>query len=204
LRPAAQTAAGASADDARWIESQESSMRYSLVRAAVIGVAVLLIAPHEVRAQQKSKPVPATHAEPLTVTVLWDDAMSGKEAGVWMGYLFARMKYVSNNGRQYKNVPGVVQPLYEEEVHARTEAVFIYRDIRSRKPEMAAPYFDELDKVEAAGFMREYVWRYLRSSHWVQPAAPLRDAEFDRWASEHLRTHAVQTRGRIALTRGSG
>jgi hypothetical protein len=186
------------------IRSPLSLIRHAFVRAAAIGAVVLVVAPIEVGAQQKAKPTQATHAEPLTVTVLWDDAMSGKEAGVWMGYLFARMKYVSSNGGQYKNVPGVVQPLYAEEVHARTEAVFIYRDIRSRKPEMATPYFDELDKVEAAGYMREYVWRYLRSPQWVQPTAPLRDAEFDRWASEHLRTHTVQTRGRIALTRGSG
>jgi hypothetical protein len=156
----------------------------------------LLVGSLHASAQQKPKTVGAKHTEPLTVTVLWDDAMTGKEAGVWMGYLFARMKYVSSNGGRYKNVPGVIQPLYDEEVHARTEAVFIYRDIRSRKPEMAAPYFDELDKVEAAG--------YMRSPQWVQPDAPLRDAEFDRWASEYLRTHAVQTRGRIALTRGSG
>jgi hypothetical protein len=146
----------------------------------------------------------AAKTAPLTVTVLWDNAMSGKEAGVWMGYLFARMKYVSSHGGQYPHVVGVVAPKYEEEVHARTEAVHIYRDIRSRKPEMAAPYFDDLDRVEAAGFMREYVWKHLRRPEWQAPASALRAADFDAWAGEHIPSHQVETRGRIALQRGGG
>jgi hypothetical protein len=147
-------------------------------------------------ATQKSAPA----AKQLTVTVLWDDAMSGKEAGVWMGYLFSRMKYVSNHGGKYPRVPGVVTPMYEEEVFARSEAALIYRDIRSRNSSMASPYFEDLVKVEAAGFIREYVWTYLKRPEWTAPSEPLRSAEFERWSRDKLAGHQVQTRGRVALT----
>jgi len=98
----------------------------------------------------------------LTVSVLWDDAMTNQQAGVWMGYLFARVQYVSDHAPEYPNVPGIVQARFAEEVHARSEAVEIYRDLRARKPNMANDYFDELERVYAAGFMSEYVWHYLK------------------------------------------
>ena len=135
----------------------------------------------------------------LTVSVLWDDAMTNKQAGVWMGYLFARVQYVSQHAPQYPNSPGIVAPKFDEEVHARSEAVEIYRDIRARKPEMASEYFNALERVHAAGYMREYVWRYLKRPEWTQPAAQLRDQEFERWTREHLPGHQVETRGQIML-----
>ncbi len=140
-----------------------------------------------------------TRAGQMTVSVLWDDAMTNKQAAVWMGYLFARVQYVSRHAPEYPNVPGVVQARFEEEVHARSEAVEIYRDIRARKPDMATEYFDSLERVHAAGFMREYVWRYLKRPEWQRPAGDLRETEFDRWSREHLTNHQAETRGRVAL-----
>lgn len=135
----------------------------------------------------------------LTVSVLWDDAMTNKQAGVWMGYLFARVQYVSDHARDYPNVPGIVQARFEEEVHARGEAVEIYRDIRTRKPEMANEYFDALERVHAAGFMREYVWHYLKQPEWSAPAGTLRASEFQAWSAQHIPNHRAETRGRIKL-----
>lgn len=178
-------------------------MRRLVSAALTAAVTVALCATAAAASPNSKRPAPQA-SKPLTVTVLWDNAMTGKEAGIWMGYLFARMKYVSNHGGQYARVAGVVAPRYEEEVHARTEAVHIYRDIRARKPEMAAPYFDALDKVEAAGFMREYVWQFLRRPEWAAPNSPLRSVEFEHWARDALRDHRVETRGRIALTHSEG
>ncbi len=142
-------------------------------------------------------------AKQLTITVLWDDAMSTRDSGLWIGYLFARMEFISRNGGRYNRVPGVVNPIFDEEIFARTEAAKVYRELRSKGKGTDSAYFNDLDKVDAAGFMREYVWRYLHRDEWGVAPDALRVSEFDRWAKANLLSHAPETRGRIAFQDGA-
>ena len=144
---------------------------------------------------------PAPHKQ-LTITVLWDDAMSTRESGLWIGYLFARMEFVARNGGRYSRVPGVITPIFDEEVFARGEAAKVYRELRLKGKGTDSPYFNDLEKVDAAGFMREYVSQYLRRDSWAAAPDALRSDEFAHWARSNLTNHAVETRGRVAFQNG--
>jgi hypothetical protein len=122
---------------------------------------------------------------------------------LWIGYLFARMEFVSRNGGRYTRVPGVITPIYDEEVFARGEAAKMYRALRSQGKGTDSPYFNDLDKIDAAGFMREYVWQYLRRDSWGAAPDTLRGSEFERWARVNLTGHTPETRGRVAFQTGT-
>lgn len=139
----------------------------------------------------------------LTITVLWDDAMTSRESGLWIGYLFARMEFVSRNGGRYNRVPGVITPIFDEEVFARGEAAKMYRELRSKGSGTDSAYFNDLEKVDSAGFMREYVWQYLHRDAWGAAPEALRSSDFERWARSNLGQHAVETRGRVAFQTGT-
>lgn len=127
--------------------------------------------------------------------------MSTRESGLWIGYLFARMEYIGRNGGLYHRVPGVILPIFAEEVFARGEAAKIYRSLKQQNKAMESPYFNELEKVDAAGFMPEYVWRFLKRNEWSTVPANLRAADFDRWSRSNLTTnHAPETRGNVVFS----
>jgi hypothetical protein len=137
----------------------------------------------------------------LTISVDWGDAMTTRESGLWIGYLFARMDFISRNGGRYNRVPGAIAPLFDEEVFARGEAAKIYRNLKKQNKAMESPYFNELEKVDAAGFMPEYVWQYHKRSEWALAPTKLRTADFDRWSRQNLApNHAPETRGRVVFT----
>lgn len=182
----------------------------ALLLAAVLSVGAMDIGaatrPRATASQVRAvsaTPARTTPVRQLTITVLWDDAMSTRESGLWIGYLFARMEFVSRNGGRYMRAPGVVTPIFDEEVFARGEAAKIYRELRSQGKGTDSAYFNDLDKVDAAGFMREYVWQYLHRDGWDAPSEALRTREFERWARDNLAGHMTQTRGRIAFQTGT-
>lgn len=150
-----------------------------------------------------TRTVPVAPRQKLAITVLWDDAMSTRESALWIGYLFARMEFVSRNGDRYERVPGIITPVFDEEVFARSEAAKVYRELRSQGKGTDSAYFNDLEKVDAAGFMPEYVWQYLHRDSWSTPPATLRSSEFARWVRQNLPHHAVQTRGRVAFQTGT-
>jgi hypothetical protein len=137
----------------------------------------------------------------LTISVDWGDAMTTRESGLWIGYLFARMDFISRNGGRYNRVPGPIAPIFDEEVFARGEAAKIYRNLKKQNKAMESPYFNDLEKVDAAGFMPEYVWQHLKRGDWSEKPSSLRNADFERWARQNLTpNHAPETRGRVVFT----
>jgi hypothetical protein len=137
----------------------------------------------------------------LTISIDWGDAMTTRESGLWIGYLFARMDFIGRNGGRYHRVPGVIIPIFDEEVFARGEAAKIYRNLKQQNKAMESPYFNDLEKVDAAGFMPEYVWRYLKRNEWSTAPPDLRTAEFDRWSRGNLASnHAPETRGNVVFS----
>ena len=146
---------------------------------------------------------PATPASPrqLTISIDWGDGMTTRESGLWIGYLFARMDFIGHNGGRYQRVPGVIIPIFDEEVFARGEAAKIYRNLKQQNKAMESPYFNDLEKVDAAGFMPEYVWRYLKRNEWSTAPPDLRAVEFERWSRSNLASkHAPETRGNVVFS----
>ena len=57
---------------------------------------------------------------------------------------------------------------FNDEVHARSSMVQVW-STRSLMRNIGDDYLDGLGKIEAAGFMREYVWTHHRKDYWKIP-----------------------------------
>jgi hypothetical protein len=89
--------------------------------------------------------------------------------------------------------PGLITPAFEQEVAARKMAVRMWvSDVEDEKGSLD-PYLEQLRSVDQAGFMREYIWTYLRRVAWKTEPAGLQLAAFAEWARGGLRDHTPET-----------
>jgi hypothetical protein len=81
---------------------------------------------------------------------------------------------------------GPLIPGFAAELTARRAAL---REYLARAPEQrTSPYFSELARIEAAGFLEEYVWHYLRNeSRDTAPPPELDLPAFENFGSASLR-----------------
>ena len=134
----------------------------------------------------------------MKVAIVWDPATPVQESRIWLAYLFARAAYaVGESGAD--PVVGEREASFEEEMRGRTMAVNMFREQKRNDARLASVYFSDIDRVEAAGFLREYVWSYLRRASWKTPPAGLNLDEFNAWRATHLTNHIPVTHGRIAF-----
>ena len=133
------------------------------------------------------------------MAILVDPAPPPNERKLWTIYLYTRAALAASESDAGPLPLGIREPSFEGEVRARRVAVGLYRQLDRDDPDFGSRYFDDLDRVESAGFMREYVWRYLKQPSWSAPPAGLQLAEFDAWRTAHLRYHVPVTYGHIAV-----
>ena len=154
------------------------------------------------------KPPPPSAAAPhfgpdgkeAKLVVNWDQSsLPQRDWAPWLAYLLGRIEY-----RSKKNIAETYygpQPAgFEEEVWARDTATQVYVELRKKERDLDVPYFDDLVRVRAAGFLREYVWIYLNRSGWSDPGG-LRIKEFEAWQRVNLAGHRAVTYGGISLER---
>ena len=132
------------------------------------------------------------------VTILWDATTPKAERELWMSYLYTRAAQAAKESDDRTLELGEREASFEEEVRARRVAVNLYRSMVRKDPGFHSAYFTDLERVDGAGFLREYVWRYLHSTAWPTPDA-LNLRSFDTWRSAHLGAHQPVTHGRIAI-----
>jgi len=130
------------------------------------------------------------------VAIVWDPATPREESRIWLAYLFARAAYAVSE-HSGAAAPADRDASFEEEVHGRTTALNMFRALRHTDGRVASAYFSDIDRVEAAGFLREYVWTYLRRDSWHATPPGLDLAAFDTWRATHLKDHVPVTHGRI-------
>lgn len=84
---------------------------------------------------------------------------------------------------------------------ARAKQIQAWRETRSKYPE-TVPYMEEMIRIEEAGFLDDYLWRYLANPSWGSPPVPVsaRRAEFERWMAENLPAHQPQTKAVISIS----
>ena len=135
------------------------------------------------------------------VTVNWDSraGQSKEQSAVWLGYLLDRAIYVKEHGNEYADAKGVLIPHFTEEVDARSKAARIYEELSAKDKELHDDYFEDLVKVEEAGFMQEYVWTYLRQSTWAESERPSKLVAFSSWKEANLPNHRAVTYGSISM-----
>jgi hypothetical protein len=134
----------------------------------------------------------------MNVAIVWDPATPEQESRIWLAYLFARAAFAANESSGAPAV-GEREASFNEEVRGRTIAVSMFRELRRNDAQLASEYFSDIERVEAAGFLREYVWSYLHQASWHVLPADLNLAAFDAWRTTHLPDHVAVTHGRIAF-----
>ena len=162
---------------------------------AVIGAAIPASADAVAKARVRANEPPD---ESVKVAILWDPETPEGESKIWLAYLFARAAFAANETAGGPAV-GERESSFDEEVRGRQIALTTFRALKRDSAQPESAYFNDIDRVEAAGFLREYVWSYLRHSSWSATPGNLDVAGFDVWRAEHLKNHRSVTHGRIAF-----
>ncbi|MHC4118411.1 MAG: hypothetical protein ACYSWO_12995 [Planctomycetota bacterium] len=124
-----------------------------------------------------------------------DGSLPEKRFAFWLGYLVARQAYILKNEDQYDMLFGVIVPGFEEELEARSSLAQIWKEIGDKGEDK---YLSDLELVHDAGFMREYVWTYLKRASWNEPEN-LRMEDFKSWQKANLKEHKAETYGSIKV-----
>ena len=77
--------------------------------------------------------------------------------------------------------------LYKRELFARTKTAQIWQELKGNKAVTSDKYLDELVNIYEAGFMKEYVWAYIRKSSRIQSSLKL--DKFKHWMFVNLPDH---------------
>ncbi len=133
------------------------------------------------------------------MAILFDPETPPSERQLWTIYLYTRAALAASESDAGPLPLGIRAPSFEGEVRARRVAVGLFRQLERDDPEFGSRYFDDLDRIESAGFMREYVWRYLKQPSWSASPPGLQLTQFDTWRAVHLRYHVPVTHGSIAV-----
>jgi hypothetical protein len=162
---------------------------------AALGGAIPATAAATVEARARAAAEAAVASQ---VTIMWDPATPVEENRIWLAYLFARAAFAVRESTG-EPVAGERDASFEEEVRGRSVALSTFRDLKRNDARLASAYFSDIDRVEAAGFLREYVWDYLHHTSWLSPPSDLKLAAFEAWRAEHLADHVPVTHGRITF-----
>ena len=79
------------------------------------------------------------------------------------------------------------------ELTARRLLLQTWREQKAEAADSTDEYLDDLAQVESAGYLDEYVARYLEKRHWDLPD-DLETRAFRRWQRKHLQDHEPETR----------
>jgi hypothetical protein len=104
-------------------------------------------------------------------------------AAAWTVY--GGVKAMVRTGEYFETAPdarGHDSP-FDEECYAR-DAMAEFWAVQPDAKRATQPYLHLLMSVRDAGFVREYVWRFLRDPAWPRPAGLKEDA-FAAWCTKH-------------------
>jgi hypothetical protein len=126
--------------------------------------------------------------------LVYDPSLPQEELPLWLAYLGGRTSY-----REKHKLPsppsGEIISTFEEEVSARGVAAAFYSVMKSPRN----PYWGDVAKVEKAGFLKQYVWIYLRRPSWPSAEQPTDLDRFRKWSAANLRNHRPETRGKLMV-----
>jgi hypothetical protein len=123
---------------------------------------------------------------------------SDMEMMAWTAYGISLGDWVNRNRIADSASEGPFVPSFDAELHARQKQLVIWREL-NEKERYSLRYMDEMQQVESAGFLREYIWHFHRRPGWATPPAGLQMEAFSQWQANHLRGHTPQTGARIVF-----
>jgi tetratricopeptide (TPR) repeat protein len=133
------------------------------------------------------------------INIRLDPSLADHDAPVWLSYLLSRARYVREHESEYDWKPGVIIPSFGEEVAALTDALKVYRELQQKSEPLQVPYFNDLERVSAQSYLREYVWTYLHENAWDTPPDNLRFVDFLHWRATNLAQHLALPKGAIVF-----
>lgn len=104
-----------------------------------------------------------------------------QESKAWLAHALAKISCAEH----YPNLS------FENEFCATATALRIWADLKKEEYTESAT-LDDMLAVKRAGFLREYVWVYLRQEYWFKPEDLLLD-KFEQWRELHLQSHFPNT-----------
>ena len=134
-------------------------------------------------------------------TLRVDGSLTESRRLAWMAYGLGIMTWIMKCTSVETASPGPLQLSFAAEQYARRKQTEVWRDVGRRSDPV--PYAEELIKVEDAGYLDDYLWRYLRRPAWgpVPQAVSARGDEFERWMAQNLPKHSPETRAGIVVPR---
>jgi hypothetical protein len=127
-----------------------------------------------------------------------DASLDPAEASTWLNYAAELTRYTREHPQDRPPCGGDLKPRFEAELAARRVAL---RDYLAR-PDAArtSSYFNALAQVDAAGFLDEYVWHYLRDPQRdVLPPVELAMGAFETYRERELAAHVVQSGAHVRI-----
>jgi len=77
--------------------------------------------------------------------------------------------------------------------------VKVWAELKEKDSSLTDQYLDKLLLVAKSGFLREYVWKYLRRERWKQEPTNLKMEEFLTWSEVYLKHHKGKTLAQVIL-----
>lgn len=141
--------------------------------------------------------MPAAPA-PAEASIEMNAGGDAADAPMWLAYAVELSRYAREHPEAGPPCGGVFEPGYELEVDAREAAL---REYRARPANgRRSNYFNVLSKVEAAGFLDEYVWSYLHRDAWgASPPHELSMGAFDEFRTRELGAHEAQSGAHVRI-----
>ena len=121
------------------------------------------------------------------------------ETTAWLAYALGLAAWAEQSGATDRAPDGVFVPSFEGELEARRKQIQIWKELNEKERKTLA-YMDQMLLVEAAGFLREYVWKFHRQSAWVAEPEGLRLTPFEEWSSKSLVGHLPKTGARLRVS----
>jgi hypothetical protein len=119
-------------------------------------------------------------------------------AAAWLAYAVELARYSGEHPETRPPCGGRLVPGFAAELAARQAALREYR-MRTTAAQTSS-YFNQLARVEAAGFLDEYVWHFLRNEGWdLAPPAGLELDAFEPFRQRELATHVAQSGARVRI-----
>jgi len=119
-------------------------------------------------------------------------------AAAWLAYAVELTRFSGDHPETRPPCGGRLQPGFAAELAARQAALREYRgrDAAAR----TSSYFNELERVDAAGFLDEYVWYYLRDERMdVTPPPGIELGAFEQFRERELATHVAQSGAHVRI-----
>jgi hypothetical protein len=135
---------------------------------------------------------------PQEASIEVDASDDPETAALWFTYATHLVGFTREHPHTRPPCGGPLDAGFAAELAARRAALEQYR--RRSVTARGSNYFDQLMRIDDAGFLDEYVWHYLRNERWdAVPPADLDLPSFDRFRERELGTHHVQSGARVRI-----